>query len=33
VRRLVTVPGIRREFDPGGVGATSFPRVAEWCCR
>jgi hypothetical protein len=33
VRRLVTVPGIRREFDPGGIGATSFPRVAEWCCR
>jgi hypothetical protein len=33
VRRLVTVPGIRDEFDPGGVGATSFPRVLEWCCR
>jgi hypothetical protein len=24
---------IRREFDPGGLGATTFPRVAEWCCR
>ena len=33
VSGLVTVPDIRQEFDPGGVGATSFPRVAEWCCR
>jgi hypothetical protein len=33
VSGFVTVPNIRREFDPGGMGATSFPRVAEWCCR
>ncbi len=32
VSRIVAVPDIRREFDPGGVGATTFPRVAEWCC-
>jgi hypothetical protein len=33
VSRIVAVPDVRREFDPGGAGATSFPRVAEWCCR
>ncbi|MGH3012669.1 MAG: hypothetical protein ACRDMY_12650, partial [Gaiellaceae bacterium] len=33
VSSLVAVPGIREEFDPGGIGATAFPRVAEWCCR
>ena len=32
VRRIVTVEAVRREFDPGGVGAGSFPRVAGWCC-
>jgi WD40 repeat protein len=32
VSRIVAVPDVRREFDPGGSGATSFPRVAEWCC-
>lgn len=32
VSRIVAVPGVRREFDPGGTGATVFPRVAEWCC-
>lgn len=32
VSRIVAVPDVRREFDPGGAGATSFPRVAEWCC-
>lgn len=32
VSRIVAVPDVRREFDPGGTGATSFPRVAEWCC-
>ena len=32
VSRIVAVPDVRREFDPGGIGATSFPRVAEWCC-
>ena len=32
VSRIVAVPDIRREFDPGGTGATAFPRVAEWCC-
>jgi hypothetical protein len=33
VSRIVAVPDVGREFDPGGAGATSFPRVAEWCCR
>jgi hypothetical protein len=33
VSGIVAVPGIREEFDPGGLGATSFPRVLEWCCR
>jgi hypothetical protein len=32
VSRIVAVPDVRREFDPGAAGATSFPRVAEWCC-
>jgi len=33
VSRIVAAPDIRREFDPGSIGATSFPRVAGWCCR
>jgi hypothetical protein len=32
VSRIVAVPDVRREFDPGGTGATTFPRAAEWCC-
>jgi hypothetical protein len=32
VSRIVAVSDVRREFDPGSVGATTFPRVAEWCC-
>ena len=32
VRRLVVVSDVRREFDPGGRGATEFPRIAAWCC-
>ena len=32
VSRIVAVPDVRREFDPGGTGDTAFPRVAEWCC-
>ena len=32
VSRIVTVPDIRREFDPGTTGRASFPRLAEWCC-
>jgi hypothetical protein len=30
--RIRAVDAIRREFDPGGTGTGSFPRVAEWCC-
>ncbi len=33
VSRIVAVSDVRREFDPGGVGATEFPRVVGWCCR
>ena len=32
VSGYVVVPDVRREFDPGGVGATEFPRVVGWCC-
>jgi hypothetical protein len=32
VSRIVAVSDVRREFDPGGVGATEFPRVVAWCC-
>jgi hypothetical protein len=30
VRGLVSVPGISSEFDPGGQGSPSFPRVSGW---
>jgi hypothetical protein len=33
VSRIVAVPNVRREFDPGGADPMTFPRVAEWCCR
>jgi hypothetical protein len=33
VSGYVVVPDVRREFDPGGIGATEFPRVVGWCCR
>jgi hypothetical protein len=32
VHKVVAVSGIGREFDPGGAGAPSFPRIAGWCC-
>ena len=32
-RRIVAVSYVSREFDPGGIGPTGFPRVAGWCCR
>jgi outer membrane protein assembly factor BamB len=32
VRRLDAVSDVRREFDPGGRGATEFPRIVGWCC-
>jgi WD40 repeat protein len=31
-QKLVTVAGIRSEFEPGSVGVGSFPRVTGWCC-
>ena len=31
--RIRAVDNIVREFDPGGTGTGSFPRVAEWCCQ
>ena len=31
--RIRAVDNIIREFDPGGTGTGSFPRVAEWCCQ
>ena len=30
--RIRAVDTIMREFDPGGTGTGSFPRIAEWCC-
>jgi dipeptidyl aminopeptidase/acylaminoacyl peptidase len=33
VSGYVVVPDVRREFDPGGVGAIEFPRIVGWCCR
>jgi len=33
VSAIEAASDVRREFDPGGIGATTFPRVAEWCCR
>lgn len=30
VRRIVAVPRVGREFDPGGTGTGAFPRVAGW---
>lgn len=33
VSRIVVVDDVRREFDPGSSGASSFPRVREWCCE
>ena len=32
VNRLVAIGDVRREFDPGTVRATAFPRIVEWCC-
>jgi PQQ enzyme repeat len=31
VNKVETVEDVRREFDPGGEGVGSFPRVAGWC--
>jgi dipeptidyl aminopeptidase/acylaminoacyl peptidase len=33
VSGYVVVPDVRREFDPGGVGAIEFPHIVGWCCR
>ena len=30
VRGVVSVPGIAREFDPGGSGGSAFPGVSGW---
>ena len=32
VRRVVTISAVSKEFDPGGSGRGSFPRVVSWCC-
>jgi WD40 repeat protein len=32
VSRIVAASDVRREFDPGGRGATEFPAVVDWCC-
>lgn len=32
VGKVDAVEHISREFDPGGGGSESFPRVAGWCC-
>jgi hypothetical protein len=29
---VITVPDVARQFDAGGSGTPSFPRVAGWCC-
>ena len=33
VRKIAAVSNIGREFDPGGDGAGSFPRLRGWCCK
>jgi PQQ-like domain len=32
LRQIVAVSNIARQFDPGGRGPASFPRLAGWCC-
>jgi Tol biopolymer transport system component len=32
LRKIVAVSNIARQFDPGGRGRASFPRLAGWCC-
>jgi hypothetical protein len=31
-RGIAAVNDVRREFDPGSVGAVEFPRFVAWCC-
>jgi WD40 repeat protein len=31
-RRIKTVGGISRQFNPGATGPAAFPRLAGWCC-
>jgi WD40 repeat protein len=32
VRRVLTVPSVAAEFDPGGSGEGRFARIVSWCC-
>jgi dipeptidyl aminopeptidase/acylaminoacyl peptidase len=32
VSELVAISNLGRQFDPGGNGASRFPRIAGWCC-
>jgi hypothetical protein len=32
VRKVESVEGVSREFNPGGDGTVRFPRLAGWCC-
>lgn len=32
LRRVISIEDIARQFDPGGRGETSSPRVLAWCC-
>jgi dipeptidyl aminopeptidase/acylaminoacyl peptidase len=32
VRRVLTVPSVGAEFDPGGTGTGRFARIVSWCC-
>ena len=32
VRRVLTVPSVEAEFDPGGSGGGRFARIVSWCC-
>jgi hypothetical protein len=32
VRRVLTVPSVGAEFDPGGTDEGRFARIVSWCC-
>jgi dipeptidyl aminopeptidase/acylaminoacyl peptidase len=32
VRRVLTIPSVAAEFDPGGSGEGRFARIVSWCC-
>lgn len=32
VRRVITIPSVAAEFDPGGTREGRFARIVSWCC-